>query len=124
MHAVVSAIGSFWFIHKTAFERSLMFGDDALHPIVGVLILLVLATLTRRSLASWLPWLVLLALELLNEWADLAGEYWPTRDQQWAESVKDVILTMLLPTVLLIASRIRPTVLAAPTERDKPIDEG
>lgn len=116
-----SEIGGFWFDHKTAFERSLAFGDDALHPIVGVLLLLVLAALLRRPLASWLPWLALFGLELLNEWADLTGEVWPDRDNQWGESAKDVLLTMLLPTVLLLAARWRPGLLIR--ERDNP-DKG
>ena len=43
-----SEIGGFWFDHKTAFERSLAFGDDALHPVLGVLLALAIAGLTRR----------------------------------------------------------------------------
>ena len=63
-------------------------------------------------------------LELLNEWADLAGEVWPTRDEQWAESVKDVLLTMLLPTVLLIVARYWPNRLTANPADDNPGEDG
>lgn len=119
-----SEIGGFWFDHKTAFERSLSFGDDALHPVIGVLLLLGIAALVRRSVADPTPWLIVLLLELLNEWADLAGEYWPNRDEQWAESAKDVILTMLLPTILLIVARLWPKLLVRNPDDDNPDEDG
>lgn len=81
---------------------------DALHVLVGVVVQLGTAWLLRASVASWKPWLVLLALEMLNEALDLWVERWPHAGMQWGEGVKDMLLTMALPTLLLLAARLRP----------------
>lgn len=97
-----------WKDTKDLVEHSIAFSSDALHVFTGVVILIAAALMMRRSLASWLPWLVVFALACLNEAADLSVEYWPQRGMQYGESVKDLILTMALPTVLLIAARMFP----------------
>ena len=81
---------------------------DALHVHAGVLAQLGLALVLRRSIASPWPWLILLAVQLANEWWDLTYEIWPTRDQQWSESIRDTWNTMLLPTLLLLVARFAP----------------
>lgn len=81
---------------------------DALHILVGVTVQLGTAWLLRVSLASWKPWLILLAFELLNEGLDLWVERWPHAGMQWGEGAKDILLTMALPTLLLLAARLRP----------------
>jgi hypothetical protein len=35
-------------------------------------------------------------------------EQWPDLSMQYGESVKDLLLTMALPTLLLVAARLRP----------------
>lgn len=104
-------IGLDWFESKTAFERSLAFDHDALHCLAGVAVQLVVAAVLRGSVARWMPWLAVLVLELLNEAADLYGEVWPDRLNQYGESAKDVALTMALPTLLLLVSRFAPRLL-------------
>ena len=84
---------------------------DSLHVIVGVVLQLFVASLTRRGLADWRPWSVVLALEVANEINDLWVERWPDPGQQYGEGMKDLLLTMLLPTVLLLVARYRPRVL-------------
>lgn len=101
-----------WFNAKTFIEHAIAFSDDALHVFAGVLIQLLAAAVLRRSVASWLPWLVVLALELGNEGVDLWIERWPDFAEQLGEGGKDVLLTLFLPTVLLLVSRMWPALLA------------
>jgi diacylglycerol kinase len=108
---LIERAGLDWFEAKTAFERSIAFGHDALHVLAGVVVQLLAAALLRRSVAQWQPWLAVLVLELLNEASDLHGEVWPDRLNQWGESAKDVALTMALPTLLLLVSRFAPRLL-------------
>lgn len=72
------------------------------------------------------PWLMVLALELANEWSDLYIEVWPQHAMQWGESAKDVLLAMALPTLLLIVARYRPRLLTGdtPVVAAEPGDQG
>lgn len=96
-----------WYEIKTMIERAIAFQDDALHVLVGVLFQLGIAIAWRRSIGDARPWLIVLALELVNEASDFAFDRWPHDmfPAQIGESLKDVMLTMLLPTVLLTVSR-------------------
>ncbi len=67
------------------------------------------ALLTRRRLGDWLPWLVVLLVGCMVEIADVEAEWWHSLGLQIAKSAHDLVNTMVLPTVLLIASRRRPT---------------
>lgn len=81
---------------------------DALHVHAGVLAQLLVAMLTKRRLASPIPWLVVALLALGNEYYDLEREAWTDRAAQRLESLTDLWNTMLLPTVLLAAARFAP----------------
>ena len=89
-------------------EQSTGLNMDALHVHAGVLAQLGFALLLRRSVASAWPWLLLLAVQVANEWWDLTYEIWPTRDEQWAESIRDTWNTMLLPSILMLMARFAP----------------
>lgn len=117
----VVAIMTSWHQGKLFIEHSVSITHESLHVIVGVLLWLVLALLFRRPVTSWKPWLWLLAAILWNETVDLWTEQWPDPGQQYGESAKDVILTMLLPTILLGAARWRPDLFraAAPRRRKR-----
>jgi hypothetical protein len=39
---------------------------------------------------------------------DLTLEQWPDKGWQYGESAKDVLLTMAVPTILMLAARLRP----------------
>ena len=112
---LASSLGFEAYRAKAFLEHSIAFHDDALHVIGGVLVQLAAAALLRRSLASWAPWLAVLALELLNEANDFAVETWPyvDRPMQWGEGLKDVLLTLFLPTVLLVVAKRWPKLLAS-----------
>lgn len=100
-----------WTQTKTFVEHMIGFGHDALHVLVGVCLQLLFAALFRMSARNIRPWLMVLALELANEWSDLYIEVWPKHAMQWGESAKDVLLTVALPTLLLIVARCRPKLL-------------
>jgi hypothetical protein len=97
-----------WHEGKLFIEHSLTISHDTLHMIVGMLVWLGLALLLRRPVSSWKPWLWMPALILWNETVDLWVEQWPDPGMQYGEGAKDVLLTMIVPTVLLFAVRIRP----------------
>ena len=106
---VLARVGADVFAAKIAIERSVAFSDDALHIVSGVLLQLGFAFALRSSLMSWRPWLFVLALELLNEINDLYMSKWANF---WSESAKDLLLTMMLPTLLLAVARTKPHLLA------------
>jgi hypothetical protein len=87
---------------------------DALHIYGAVAIQILSALLVRRSLAHWLPWLVVLVVELINEWGDMwFGE--EAHIQQWQidGAVHDIWNTMVLPTILLLLVRYAPSLFNA-----------
>ena len=91
--------------------------SDAIHVLVGCAAILVISLLSRRTLSEWLPWVGVLVLELLDEAVDLSIEHWPTRTRQFGESVKDIVLTMAVPTLLLACARTFPGLWNAGTRR-------
>lgn len=108
---------------KMFVERSLAFHNDALHVMAGLVLALAFAALLRRSLAHWLPWLAVLALELLNEANDYFFEVWPNEvARQFGEMTKDVALTMALPTLMLVVARCWPHLLSGPGARPEEDD--
>ncbi|HZF44923.1 MAG TPA: hypothetical protein VEZ26_01200 [Sphingomonadaceae bacterium] len=105
----LSAVEAWWGDSKTLVEHSVGFSHDALHVLAGPCIQLLTAAILRTSIRSPWPWFVVLLLELANEWHDLRAEHWPDPQMQWGEGVKDVILTMALPTLLLALGRFAPS---------------
>jgi len=87
---------------------------DSLHVLAGVLLQLGAAAILRTDVADRRPWLLVLVLELANEANDLLVEQWPNPGMQWGEGAKDVLLTMLLPTLILLVARYRPRLLVRP----------
>lgn len=109
----ITAGMSGWYQGKLFIEHSLSISHDSLHIIVGVLVWLVAALLLRRPVTSWRPWLWLCALILWNEVVDLWIERWPNAGQQYGEGAKDLLLTMIVPTILMVAARYRPDLFRA-----------
>lgn len=97
-----------WHQLKMFIEHASIVSSDALHVLVGIGIWVIAALVLRRSLASWLPWLVVLAAILFNEGVDLWVEHWPDAAMQYGEGAKDLLLTMTVPTVLLFMVRWTP----------------
>jgi hypothetical protein len=89
-------------------EHSVGFSSDSIHVLVGATCPLAVAWLLRTSVRAWTPWLVTLAFIVVNETVDLNWEHWPDPAMQWGESAKDFVLTMVLPTLLLLTARLAP----------------
>ena len=104
---------SAWFELKAFAERASGVPMDTMHVIAGVLLQLLFARLLRVSLVRWTPWLLVLALEIANEAYDLWVERWPQIGMQLGEGAKDLLLTMALPTLLMVAARLRPSLFTA-----------
>ena len=105
----ISAAMASWNQGKLFIEHGIAIHHDALHVIFGVVAWLAIALIVRRPVTAWRPWLWLLALIGWNEAVDLWVERWPEPGMQYGEGAKDLLLTMLLPTVLLFAARLRPS---------------
>lgn len=90
---------------KTQLSVILGITKDALHVHIGLAIFLGVALVFRRSLASWLPWLALLAFELVNELMDML--YWNGSGIGFdlGDSPKDIVNTMFWPTVVFLVAR-------------------
>lgn len=107
-----------WHQGKLFIEHAVAIDHDALHVIIGTLLWVVFGFLTRRPLSSLRPLLWLFAIILWNETVDLWIEQWPDPGQQYGEGAKDLLITMLVPTILLLAIRLRPDLFRAqPRER-------
>lgn len=87
---------------------------DALHVYAAVALQIFIAFVTRRSIASIVPWLAVFGLEAANELADLFFEIWPDRALQRAAGLHDLVNTMLMPSALLLAARFAPSLFTAP----------
>lgn len=97
-----------WEQGKHGLERYFWYQADSLHVVVGLLLVSVFALALRKSLASPIPLGLLLLVSSLNEGVDIYFTRYV------AESVKDTLLTMLLPTVLLVATRNFPALFVRP----------
>lgn len=114
--AFVAAMSS-WHQGKLFIEHSLNVSHESLHIFFGVLLWLTFGLLLRRPLTSWRPWLWVFALILWNETVDLWIERWPDPGQQYGEGAKDVLMTMAIPTIIMLAARARPDLFRASTRR-------
>jgi hypothetical protein len=105
-----------WFEAKMFLEQTISVSPDALHVIDGAIVFLVCARLLRCSISSWPVWAALLCLNFFNEFVDLWAERWPDRTRQYGQGMKDLLLTMTVPTILVLVARFSPTLLA-PADR-------
>jgi len=105
--ALLAAMTS-WHRGKLFIEHLVTLSHDSIHIIAGLLLWIIAGALLRRPLTSWAPWLCALAAIMWNESVDLVVERWPERSWQYGEGAKDVLLTMFVPTVIMLAARLRP----------------
>ena len=110
--ALFSLVASDWHRTKLVIEHAAGFSHDAIHVLIGGAGPLFVAFVTRRTIANWLPWPTLFVLILFNETVDLWVERWPDRMTQYGDGAKDIILTMALPTLLLVTARVTPRIYA------------
>ena len=92
---------------------------DALHIYASILLQIGAAALLRKSLASPLPWLAVLAAALLNEsldiWRDSLFEEWERK-----AALHDLWNTMLVPTILALLVRFAPRLFTRPSSSPAP----
>jgi hypothetical protein len=111
-----------WYQIKLAVIEATGLSRDALHILLGTGGHLLAGMVLRRSLASPLPWLCVLVAESLNEWWDLNYEVWLDRPM-WPESIQDMWVTMLVPTLLLLLARYAPGLLVQKAQDGTPSDD-
>ena len=97
-----------WGQAKTFIERLVGVGNDALHVLIGALLIFVFAAAMRTTVRDVRPGIAVFLLALLNEWHDLRAETWPNRSMQYGEGAKDILLTVAVPALLLVLARLWP----------------
>jgi hypothetical protein len=110
--AMVATMTS-WHQGKLFIEHTLNVSHQSLHIFIGLLLWIAVGLVLRRPLTSRLPWLWVFAAILFNETVDLWIEQWPDPGQQYGEGAKDVLLTMAVPTIVMLAARARPDLFRA-----------
>lgn len=78
---------------------------DTLHVYVGLAVMFVTAFVSRRSLRSFLPWLIVLAVAVAGELLDLRDDMVYLGHWRWQFSLHDIANTLFWPTVFLLLSR-------------------
>ena len=90
---------------KTELSEIIGLSKDALHVHLGLFVFLLAMVLFRRSAASLVPWACVFALQVVNELIDTFHWHNGSLDFSVADSMKDLVNTMLWPTVLLLLAR-------------------
>ena len=67
-------------------------------------------------------WAALLCLNFFNEFVDLWAERWPDPARQYSQGMKDLLLTMTVPTILALVARFSPKLLAPSDPRKETAD--
>jgi hypothetical protein len=92
-----------WIGYKTRLVEFVGLTNDAMHVHGSILILFVSAIILRRRPDSMWCWLIVLAAELFNEYADFQGV--APGEATIDAAIHDLYNTMLWPTVILILGR-------------------
>lgn len=96
-----------WHEFKEPVVTALGMSHDAAHVVLGGMAFgLVFLLLRTWPMAAVVAWLVVLAIEVLNEIGDAVDWIGWTGTVNWLETVKDLLLTMLVPTVALLIGRL------------------
>ena len=78
---------------------------DALHIHVGLLVLFATAFIARKSLASLLPWSVVLVVMVFGEVMNMRQDLAHLGHWRWQESLHGLVNAMFWPTTLLLIAR-------------------
>lgn len=81
---------------------------DALHIHVSLIFYLGSCLAFRWKARQWMPWLVVLLAALTGEALDIRDQLASPVPVDWAESVKDMVNTLLAPTLIMMAARLSP----------------
>ena len=91
---------------KEAVRQSTGLPDPVLHAVIGVGVYLLAVVLLRQKLRSWIPWGIVLALQLVNEAADMVQDFREYADIEIRGTFWDTIITMCLPTIIVVFARV------------------
>lgn len=97
-----------WYEAKQFIEQATDLSMDSLHVLAGTFLFLGFSLLLRRRVSEMRPWYAVLLVTLINEAADLWVDQWPSVGMQLGEAVKDILVTMLVPTLILLTARHLP----------------
>jgi hypothetical protein len=78
---------------------------DTLHIYVGLTTLLLAASILRKPLQSVAPWLAVLIIAIVLELPDMRDDFAVLGYWQWRGSLRDVVNTLVWPTVLMFFAR-------------------
>lgn len=84
---------------------------DSLHIYVSILAFLFACFVFRTKANSWRPWFAVLALAVFGEYVDgqslfeMGVKNYPSQETLWRFHGKDMINTMIAPTILVLAAR-------------------
>jgi hypothetical protein len=105
---IVSTLVRWWGSEKKALAHTLQVSEPTLHVHVGLLLFVLACIITRRGVGKWTPLLVVLAFELANEASDFIMFFMSRWRWTPGETVLDIVLTMIWPTVLTLLGRYGP----------------
>lgn len=94
-----------WEATKNWLSSSTSLTHHDLHLIIGVLLTLTFTRIMRLPLGSWLPLIIVLGLELVNEVSDFTRYYvsgWPWEP---GPTLIDIYLTMLPSLAITLVAR-------------------
>jgi hypothetical protein len=97
-----------WYQIKLFAQHASGISMDALHVILGTMLLFATALLLRTSVGRPLPLVIVLLFVVANEASDFRVEIWPQLAMQAGEAAKDIVLTMIVPALIFLAARYRP----------------
>ena len=103
MNEKLQALAEVWIGYKVRLIEFVGLTNDAMNIHGSILILFVSAIILRRRPDSILCWIIVLAAELFNEFADLKGL--APGEASIDASIHDLYNTMFWPTVILILGR-------------------
>lgn len=98
---MIRTVASDWSKAKMAIEHNIGISSDLLHVYVGMLLFLGMVLLSRRRVSLGGSWLILLAIECVNEALDLSRPPGSV-ESDLASSLHDLFSTIFLPTLLLV----------------------
>jgi hypothetical protein len=114
-----------WPQFKTALVALSGFSRDALHIYASMFVFVTACLAFRWKPSEWKPWLLVLAVQSVNEASDLwEGLIWPEKIGLVAQSsIADTLATMIFPTLMLCLARYS-SVFGARTDLNSPADLG
>ena len=110
-----------WAEIKLFLETATGISNDATHVVLGVCAQISIALVLRIPVSRAMPWGIVLLAQIGNEALDLRDD-WGSIPLQWGEAAKDTILTLFLPSVILLVSRRLPRVFSEFTSQTNPAD--